>query len=41
MIDKAWIACPKAENSSQRTKFSPVDDALLLLGLKKFGSKYR
>lgn len=40
LIRKNWLPVSEvSQNSSTRTKFSPLEDTLLLLGLDKFGSK--
>jgi hypothetical protein len=40
LVKRGWISCYNDGSQTSRTKFTSTDDALLLLGLKKFGSKY-
>ena len=38
-VNRDWLPVRAQPTNSTRTKFTPIDDRLLLLGLNKFGSK--
>lgn len=40
-VNKLWIPIFNVStNPASRSKFSPIDDNLLLIGIKKYGPKY-